>query len=229
MSLAHHGVLFLDEFPLFRADIIEALRQPLESGEVTIARGEESATFPARAMVVLASNPCPCGDYHPRRPGQPVHLHRGPPPRLPQEAQRPGRRPHRHRPARRAGARRTRLATRWPARSRPPRSGPRVDRGTRAAGRALRRASLAAQRRRARARLLSEHWPLHRGGHAVLEDGVYARPAHPPRRRPGSTGWPGRSPTWAGVDRPGVDELDVALRLRTGDPLLLSHRWRRRA
>ena len=65
VSRAHLGVLFLDEFPLFNADIVEALRQPLESGEITIARGEESATFPARTMVVIAANPCPCGDYHP--------------------------------------------------------------------------------------------------------------------------------------------------------------------
>lgn len=65
ISRALHGVLFLDEFPLFNLDIIESLRQPLENGEVTIARGDEVATFPARAMVVLASNPCPCGDYHP--------------------------------------------------------------------------------------------------------------------------------------------------------------------
>lgn len=65
ISRALHGVLFLDEFPLFNVDIIDALRQPLESGEVTIARGEEVATFPARSMVVLAANPCPCGDYHP--------------------------------------------------------------------------------------------------------------------------------------------------------------------
>ena len=65
ISRALHGVLFLDEFPLFNLDIIDALRQPLESGEVTIARGDEVATFPARSLVVLASNPCPCGDYHP--------------------------------------------------------------------------------------------------------------------------------------------------------------------
>lgn len=65
ISRALHGVLFLDEFPLFPIDIIESLRQPLENGEVTIARGDEVATFPARTMVVLASNPCPCGDYHP--------------------------------------------------------------------------------------------------------------------------------------------------------------------
>jgi magnesium chelatase family protein len=65
ISRALHGVLFLDEFPLFSIDIIESLRQPLEHGEVTIARGDEVATFPARTMVVLACNPCPCGDYHP--------------------------------------------------------------------------------------------------------------------------------------------------------------------
>ena len=64
VSLAHHGVLFLDEFPHFRADVVEAMRQPLESGEVTIARGEESATYPARSLVVLAANPCPCGNFH---------------------------------------------------------------------------------------------------------------------------------------------------------------------
>ena len=58
-------VLFLDEFPLFSQDIIDALRQPLEHGEVTIARGDEVVTFPARTMLVLACNPCPCGDYHP--------------------------------------------------------------------------------------------------------------------------------------------------------------------
>lgn len=63
VSKAHHGVLFLDEFPLLPADVVEALRQPLESGEITIARGEEDATFPAGGMLVLACNPCPCGEY----------------------------------------------------------------------------------------------------------------------------------------------------------------------
>jgi magnesium chelatase family protein len=66
VSRAHNGVLFLDEFPLFRSDVVEALRQPLESGEVTITRGDDSATFPARGLVVMACNPCPCGNYHPR-------------------------------------------------------------------------------------------------------------------------------------------------------------------
>jgi magnesium chelatase family protein len=57
-------VLLLDEFPHFRSDVIEAMRQPLESGEVTIARGEDTATYPARSLVVLAANPCPCGNFH---------------------------------------------------------------------------------------------------------------------------------------------------------------------
>lgn len=65
ISRAHCGVLFLDEFPLFRSDVIDALRQPLESGDITIARREESVTLPARSMLVLAANPCPCGNYAP--------------------------------------------------------------------------------------------------------------------------------------------------------------------
>lgn len=63
LSRAHGGVLFLDEFPLFRADVIDALRQPMESGDVTVARQGESALLPARGMVVLACNPCPCGEW----------------------------------------------------------------------------------------------------------------------------------------------------------------------
>ena len=63
ISRAHCGVLFLDEFPLFRTDVIDALRQPLESGDITVARREESVTLPALTMLVLACNPCPCGEY----------------------------------------------------------------------------------------------------------------------------------------------------------------------
>ena len=65
VSRAHLGVLFLDEFPLFPVDVIEALREPLESGEISISRGEDDAVYPARAMFVFACNPCRCGAYHP--------------------------------------------------------------------------------------------------------------------------------------------------------------------
>ena len=59
-SLAHRGVLFLDEAPEFQRDVLDALRQPLEAGEVIIARSAISARFPARFTLVLAANPCPC-------------------------------------------------------------------------------------------------------------------------------------------------------------------------
>ncbi|HET8562046.1 MAG TPA: YifB family Mg chelatase-like AAA ATPase [Marmoricola sp.] len=63
VSKAHLGVLFLDEFPFFSSDIIEGLRQPLESGQVSVTRGDEEATYPARAIVVFACNPCRCGEF----------------------------------------------------------------------------------------------------------------------------------------------------------------------
>jgi magnesium chelatase family protein len=68
VSLAHHGVLFLDELPEFRRDALEALRQPLEDGRICIARARARAWFPARALVVGAANRCPCGNLgHPAR------------------------------------------------------------------------------------------------------------------------------------------------------------------
>lgn len=63
VSLANHGVLFLDEAPEFQRPILEALRQPLESGEVLISRTAGLARFPARFQLIMAANPCPCGRF----------------------------------------------------------------------------------------------------------------------------------------------------------------------
>jgi magnesium chelatase family protein len=64
VSLAHHGVLFLDELPEFRRETLEVMRQPMEDGIVTIARASRSVTYPSRFTLAAALNPCPCGFFN---------------------------------------------------------------------------------------------------------------------------------------------------------------------
>jgi magnesium chelatase family protein len=63
VTLAHRGVLFMDEFPEFTRDVINALREPLEDAQVSVARARGTSTFPANFILIAALNPCPCGHY----------------------------------------------------------------------------------------------------------------------------------------------------------------------
>jgi magnesium chelatase family protein len=68
ITLAHHGVLFFDELPEFSRSTIEALRQPLEDGLITVARAKDTALYPAKCILVATANPCPCGYFGTRKP-----------------------------------------------------------------------------------------------------------------------------------------------------------------
>lgn len=215
VSQAHHGVLFLDEFPLMRSDVVDALREPLESGEVTIARGEETATFPAKGMVVLAANPCPCGNHHPLARGTCE---------CPEVARR------RYR-TKLSGPMADRVDIWRQVDPQEPAAG--RDGTARAEGSEAIRARVATARERQAVRYAERRWrlngavpgpaltadyPLASAGRDLLE----AQLAEGALTRRGVTrvhrvAW--TVADLAGVERPGRDEVDVALRLRTGQPL----------
>lgn len=216
VSKAHLGVLFLDEFPLLPSDIVEALRQPLESGEITIARGDEDAKYPAAGMLVLAANPCPCGDFHPfARDNQCT---------CGEVRRRDYRRKLSGPIADRIDITRFVEPVR-PYELRDPLAAPESS--------AVVLARVVAARRRQRERysgtpwrlnahvpgpLMRESWPLERAAAQRLDQHVYSGTL----TRRGATRV--HRVSWSvadlrGLDRPGADELEVALRLRLATPL----------
>ena len=218
ISRAHCGVLFLDEFPLFRADVIDALRQPLESGDINVARTDESAVLPARAMVVLAANPCPCGNYHPSVTVSQCTC---------RENQR---RDYRRKVE---GPTIDRIdITRHLTPVNAERSDPLAVRE--ATDVVRRRVEAARQRQLDRYRdagwrlnghvpgpVLAERWPLSDEAHALVEDHLWkGRLTRRGVVRVHRLAW--TVADLAQVDRPGPDEADVALRLRSGEPLMVS-------
>jgi magnesium chelatase family protein len=216
VSKAHLGVLFLDEFPLLPSDVVEALRQPLESGDITIARGDEEATYPARGMLVLACNPCACGAYHPHVRDNAC---------ICDEVKR---RSYRRKIS---GPIADRIdITRFVEPARPHELNDRFEvPESSAAVRARVEAARARQRDRYAGTpwrlnrdvpgpVLREAWPLDRAAQRQLDAEVYGGLL----TRRGATRV--HRVAWSvadlhAVDRPGLPEIDVALRLRKGDPL----------
>lgn len=218
VSKAHTGVLFLDEFPLFHADVIEALRQPLENGDITVARRDESVTLPARGMVVLAANPCPCGDY-----SSDVRANRC----VCRETQRRAYRSKVTGPV----TDRVDITRHLPALRRHDAV---VDLGPSESSETVRRRVEQARDRQgqrydgeswrlnahAPGPVLRDRWPLSKLGQKAVDDQLYAgRLSRRGATRVHRLAW--TVADLRKVDAPGPDEVDTALRLRTGDPLLL--------
>jgi magnesium chelatase family protein len=227
ISRAHCGVLFLDEFPLFRSDVIEALRQPLESGEITVARREESVTLPARCLLVLACNPCPCGGFTESAPTNRCRCN----------AQR-----LRDYQGRITGPIADRIdITRQVApltRARDPLDVPESsaqvrDRVARIRDRQHQRFRHESWRLNGQAPgvALRDTWPLDPSAQRILQEAVYSgRLSSRGAVRVHRLAWTVadlRSVCTGSDVTPGVDELDTALRLRTKQPLLLASLERR--
>jgi magnesium chelatase family protein len=224
ISRAHAGVLFLDEFPLFRTDVIEALRQPLESGEVTVARRDESVKLPARGMVVLACNPCPCGDYSPTASANACRC---------QEVKR------REYRSRITGPVADRIDVMRHLAAVQPHSHGDVfglseptaqvrGRVERARERQFARYAGASWRLNSQAPgpLLRVQWPLPEPAQRLVDDEVYAgRLTQRGATRVHRLAW--TVADLQEVDHPGPEQVDVAIRLRTGAPLMLATLERR--
>ena len=162
---AHRGVLFLDEAPEFPRAVLDTLRQPLERGSVTIHRAAGSATFPCRAQLVLAANPCPCATRGRRHR---LHVQPAGAAALPVAAVRSAARPDR--PAGRPAAGHPgRLAGRRWRRRRPPRSSPRRVAAARAAAAERLAGTGLSVNSQVPGRLLRERWAVPRASLRLAE------------------------------------------------------------